>query len=160
MSDTWLEMVIRTMVELEGGGPYEEIYKKFSEIYPQKVAEVKDYTAHIRGTIESFSSHCERYRNNKSKNKKDLFEKVDRGHWKLRLGDKIDLTEDDDGYCEGKEVLYLHIRHERNNQVIKKQRKSILISMENISVFCVSLILKMYMMKIILRGIILFQCQH
>lgn len=123
MSDTWLEMVIRTMVELGGGARYEEIYKKFSEIYPEKVAEVKDYTAHIRGTIESFSSDCERYRKNKSKNKKDLFEKIARGHWKLRLSDKIDLTEDDAGYCEGKELLYLHIRRERNNQVIRKAKE-------------------------------------
>lgn len=82
---SWLEMIVTVLSELGGDAPYKDLYDKMLEFYPDKMSEVKDYKAQIRGTIEQFSSDSEVYQKNKSKNRRNLFYKKDKGHWGLRV---------------------------------------------------------------------------
>ena len=58
---SWLEMIVTVLSELGGDAPYKDLYDKMLEFYPDKMSEVKDYKAQIRGTIEQFSSDSEVY---------------------------------------------------------------------------------------------------
>ena len=120
---SWLEMIVTVLSELGGDAPYKDLYGKMLEFYPDKMSEVKDYKAQIRGTIEQFSSDSEVYQKNKSKNRRNLFYKKDKGHWGLRVAQQIDLTEDDDSYPEGKAKLKLHLQRERNQQLVRQAKK-------------------------------------
>ena len=120
---SWLEMIVTVLSELGGDAPYKDLYDKMLEFYPDKMSEVKDYKAQIRGTIEQFSSDSEVYQKNKSKNRRNLFYKKDKGHWGLRVAQQIDLTEDDDSYPEGKAKLKLHLQRERNQQLVRQAKK-------------------------------------
>lgn len=124
MSITWLEMVVTAMAESGGDAVYSDLYGKIEKLYPEKISSVKDYKAQVRGTIESFSSHSEVYKKNKSKNKRDLFYKKEKGHWGLRCSEEINLTEDDESYHEGKQKLRLHLIRERNSNVTKKAKEN------------------------------------
>ena len=64
---SWLEMIVTVLSELGGDAPYKDLYDKMLEFYPDKMSEVKDYKAQIRGTIEQFSSDSEVYQKNKYK---------------------------------------------------------------------------------------------
>lgn len=125
---SWLEIIISAMESLGGHAKYKDLYFMIEELYPDKVSSVKDYKAQVRGTIERFSSDSDVFR--KTKSKKDIFylvgEKGD-GHWGMRDfephdGD-VDITEDDEGFAEGKKKLRTHICRERNYKVIKEAKK-------------------------------------
>lgn len=46
---SWLEMIVTVLSELGGDAPYKDLYDKMLEFYPDKMSEVKDYKAQIRG---------------------------------------------------------------------------------------------------------------
>lgn len=125
---SWLEIIISAMERLGGHAKYKDLYFMIEELYPDKVSSVKDYKAQVRGTIERFSSDSDVFR--KTKSKKDIFylvgEKGD-GHWGMRdfepHDDDVDITEDDEGFAEGKKKLRTHICRERNYKVIKEAKK-------------------------------------
>ena len=125
---SWLEIIISAMERLGGHAKYKDLYFIIEDLYPDKVSSVKDYKAQVRGTIERFSSDSEVFR--KTKSKKDIFylvgEKGD-GHWGIRdfepHDDDVDITEDDEGFAEGKKKLRTHICRERNYKVIKEAKK-------------------------------------
>lgn len=127
---TWLDIVIDSMERLGGHARYKDLYAIIEELYPDKILSLKDYKAQIRGTIERFSSDSDVYKKNNSKSKKDIFYLVGKkgdGHWGLRefipSENKIDITEDDEGFEEGKKQLKTHVCRERNYNVIKEAKK-------------------------------------
>ena len=125
---SWLEVIISAMERLGGHAKYKDLYYMIEDLYPDKVSSVKDYKAQVRGTIERFSSDSEVF--HKTKSKRDIFylvgEKGD-GHWGMRdfepHDDDVDITEDDEGFEEGKKKLRTHIYRERNYRVIKEAKK-------------------------------------
>lgn len=125
---TWLEVIISAMERLGGHAKYKDLYFMIEYLYPEKVSSVKDYKAQVRGTIERFSSDSEVF--HKISSNKDIFylvgEKGD-GHWGMRDFEPhdydVDITEDDDGFVEGKKKLRTHICRERNYKVIKEAKK-------------------------------------
>lgn len=125
---SWLEIIILAMERLGGHAKYKDLYSMIEDLYPEKVSSVKDFKAQVRGTIERFSSDSEVF--HKTKSKKDIFylvgEKGD-GHWGMREfephDDDVDITEDDEGFAEGKKKLRIHICRERNYKVIKEAKK-------------------------------------
>ena len=125
---SWLEIIISAMERLGGHAKYKDLYFMIEDLYPEKVYSVKDFKAQVRGTIERFSSDSEVF--HKTKSKKDIFylvgEKGD-GHWGMREfephDDDVDITEDDEGFAEGKKKLRTHICRERNYKVIKESKK-------------------------------------
>lgn len=121
---TWLEAITSSMELLGGHAKYKDLYLLIENRYTDKVSSVKDYKAQIRGTIERYSSDSKVFQTNKSG--RDIFymvgEKGD-GHWGLRgfnpHDTDVDMTEDDEGFPEGKKALRTHICRERNYKVIK-----------------------------------------
>ncbi|WP_300283605.1 HNH endonuclease [Peptacetobacter sp.] len=124
---SWLEVTKIAMEKLGGHAKYKDLYEMIKSLYPEKTASVVDYKAQVRGTIERFSSDSEVFHKTNSKN--DIFylvgEKGD-GHWGLREfnphDNDVDITEDDEGFPEGKKKLKLHICSERNYNVIKEAK--------------------------------------
>lgn len=124
---TWLEVITSAMEKLGGHAKYKDLYSMIEDLYPDKVSAVQDYKAQVRGTIERFSSDSEVFY--KTKSKKDIFylvgEKGD-GHWGMREFNPhdtdVDMTEDDEGFAEGKKKLRTHICRERNYKVIKEAK--------------------------------------
>lgn len=124
---SWLDMIIDSMEKLGGHSKYKDLYEMIEYLYPEKTSLVVDYKAQVRGTIERFSSDSEVF--HKKKSKRDIFylvgEKGD-GHWGIRNfnphGNDVDITEDDEGFPEGKKKLRTHICRERNYKVIKEAK--------------------------------------
>lgn len=124
---SWIDMIIESMEKLGGHAKYKDLYEMIKSLYPEKISSVVDYKAQVRGTIERFSSDSEVFHKTNSKN--DIFylvgEKGD-GHWGLREFDphdtEVDITEDDEGFPEGKKKLRTHICRERNYKVIKEAK--------------------------------------
>lgn len=122
---SWLDMIIDSMEKLGGHSKYKDLYEMIEYLYPEKTSSVVNYKAQVRGTIERFSSDSEVF--HKKKSKRDIFylvgEKGD-GHWGIRnfnpQGNDVDITEDDEGFPEGKKKLRTHICRERNYKVIKR----------------------------------------
>ncbi|HGM3947651.1 HNH endonuclease [Clostridioides difficile] len=125
---SWIDMIIEAMQKLGGHAKYKDLYEMIESLYPEKTSSVVDFKAQVRGTIERFSSDSEVFHTTKSK--KDIFylvgEKGD-GHWGLREfaphDNDVDITEDDEGFPEGKKKLRTHICRERNYKVIKEAKK-------------------------------------
>lgn len=124
---SWLDMIIDSMEKLGGHSKYKDLYEMIEYLYPEKTSSVVNYKAQVRGTIERFSSDSEVF--HKKKSKRDIFylvgEKGD-GHWGIRnfnpQGNDVDITEDDEGFPEGKKKLRTHICRERNYKVIKEAK--------------------------------------
>ncbi|MBC2575551.1 HNH endonuclease [Peptostreptococcus canis] len=124
---SWIDMIINSMEKLGGHAEYKDLYDMIEDLYPEKTSSVKDYKAQVRGTIERFSSDSDVFY--KKKSKKDIFylvgEKGD-GHWGIRNfephDNDVDMTEDDQGFPEGKKMLRAHICRERNYKIIKEAK--------------------------------------
>lgn len=124
---SWLDIIELSMRKLGGHAKYKDLYEEIEQSYEEKVTNVKNFKAQIRGTIERFSSDSEVYYKNNSK--KDIFyavEKKGEGHWGLRGFEpheaEVDITNDDEGFAEGKKKLRVHICRERNYKVIKEAK--------------------------------------
>lgn len=132
---TWREMIEESMKALGGHAKYSDLYDEIKVRYKERVESVVDYKAQVRGTIEGFSSYSEVYQK-KNKNREaskktdDVFymvgEKGD-GHWGLRNfephDNEVDITDDDEGFPEGKQKLRLHVCRERNYRVIQEAKE-------------------------------------
>lgn len=124
---TWLEVIVSSMQVLGGHAKYKDLYLVIEELYEEKVYSVVDYKAQVRGTIERFSSDSDVFHNTGCK--RDIFYLVGKkgdGHWGLRNfnphGNNVDITEDAEGFPEGKKKLRTHICRERNYKVIKEAK--------------------------------------
>lgn len=124
---SWLDMIIDSMEKLGGHAVYKDLYEMIKSLYPEKTSSVVDYKAQVRGTIERFSSDSDVFY--KTKSKKDIFYLVGGkgdGHWGIRdfepHDNDVDITEDDQGFPEGKKMLRAHICRERNYKVIKEAK--------------------------------------
>ena len=121
--NTWKEEIICALEELGGDGSYKDIYNKIIErnTFPDRMLK-KAWKSTVRDTIESYSSDSMNYREGRD----DIFFSVDgigNGRWGLRhftpSENKVDISEDDLGFAEGKKKLKEHIYRERNPEVIK-----------------------------------------
>ena len=124
---SWLDMIIDSMEKLGGHAKYKDLYLMIESLYPEKTSSVVDYKAQVRGTIERFSSDSDVF--HKTKSKTDIFYLVGEkgaGHWGFRdfnpHDNDVDITEDDEGFPEGKKKLRVHICRERNYKVIKEAK--------------------------------------
>lgn len=124
---SWLDIIIDSMEKLGGHAVYKDLYEMIESLYPQKTSSVVDFKAQVRGTIERFSSDSEVF--HKTKSKKDIFYLVGekgQGHWGIRNftphDNDVDITEDDEGFPEGKKKLRIHVCRERNYKVIKEAK--------------------------------------
>lgn len=125
MAGIWLTEIVSAMEDLGGDASYLDLNKKIEERGKINLEKRKDWKAQVRGTIERFSSDSETYGG-----KQDIFfsvEGIGKGHWGLRnfqpTIENVNLTEDDIGYLEGKQVLRKHICRERNPKVIAEAKK-------------------------------------
>lgn len=124
---SWLDIIIDSMQKLGGHAVYKDLYEMIEILYPEKTSSVVDFKAQVRGTIERFSSDSEVF--HKIKSKKDIFYLVGekgQGHWGIRNfnthDNDVDITEDDEGFPEGKKKLRIHVCRERNYKVIKEAK--------------------------------------
>ncbi|MFU0831709.1 MAG: HNHc domain-containing protein [Oscillospiraceae bacterium] len=125
MSSIWLDEVIAAMKELGGDANYTDLYRQIEKRGNIDLSKRKHWKDRVRTTIEEFSSDSKAYNG-----KKDMFfsvEGIGKGHWGLRnfepSENDVNLTEDDSGYPEGKQLLRKHICRERNPKVIYEAKK-------------------------------------
>ena len=126
---TWLIEITEAMEELGGHGYYKDIYDKIEERNNMEGLRTSpNWQATVRREIESASSDSQAYLGIK-----DIFYSVEglgKGHWGLRNftpnDNKVDLTDDDAGFKEGKKLLRKHICRERNPKVIKIAKEKFL----------------------------------
>lgn len=123
---SWRKMIEVAIEKLGGHAKYSDLYSMIEYLYPEKVKSVKDYKAQVRGCIERLSSDSEVYK----KGSDDVFYIVGKkgdGHWGLRNfephDNEVDITDDDDGFPEGKQKLRMHVCRERNYRVIKEAKE-------------------------------------
>ena len=119
---TYKETIVKALEMLGGHAYYKDIYDKFSQIYEGNLS--KTWKKSIQSVIERHSSHSSVY-----KGGEDLFEPIDgigQGHWglkNLKQEDTIELTQEDDEFCEGKILLKKHLQRERNVKLIELSKK-------------------------------------
>jgi putative restriction endonuclease len=126
---TWLTEIIEAMEDLGGHGYYKDIYDKIEERNNMEGLRTSpNWQATVRREIESASSDSQAHLGTK-----DIFYSVEglgKGHWGLRNftpnDGKVDLTDDDAGFKEGKKLLRKHICRERNPKVIKIAKENFL----------------------------------
>ncbi|MBE6799760.1 MAG: restriction endonuclease [Ruminococcaceae bacterium] len=121
---TYKDKVIHALEQLNGHAYLSDIYQIFEEIsYSETLP--KSYKAIIRATLERNSSDSVIFDGNEN-----LFYSVDgigNGHWGLRnfnASDNIELSQEDDEFCEGKQLLKKHLLRERNPVLISKAKKN------------------------------------
>ena len=117
-----IDQIIEAMNLLGGHCYYKDLYPKIIELYPNcnaNFASINNWQGSIRLTIQQFSSDSKAFQG-----KEDLFYSVEglgKGHWGLRnpiITEKtMDVTADDEGFIEGKEILRKHILKERNHSL-------------------------------------------
>lgn len=126
---TWLGEIIEAMKDLGGHAHYSDLYEAVKDRGNIKF-DSKDPKAQIRGTIERHSSDSSVYKKYyKNQPDKDIFYSVygkGKGHWGLRnfepSNNCVDITDDDEGFKEGKKKLRIHVCRERNYKVIKEAK--------------------------------------
>ena len=121
----WLDEVIDALKDLGGHAAYRDIYDKILERNIMDFNVNKHWKQAIQRTLEQHSSDSDVYNG-----KEDIFYSVygkGNGHWGLREFksnvNMVDLTEDDNGFPEGKKELKKHIVSERNPRVIKEAKE-------------------------------------
>lgn len=120
---TYKERVIESLEKLGGHAYYDDIYEMFYSL-SDKENLVVSWKSIIRATIERNSSDSQYFGG-----KSDLFysvEGIGKGHWGLRNyknSDKIELTQEDDEFSEGKVLLKKHLVRERNVKLIYKAKE-------------------------------------
>ena len=130
--NTWKEECVLILEKLGGHAYLKDVYEKFLEIHTRPI--IENYKAAIRDTLEKGSSESEKFDGTA------LFYMVEgknKGHYGLINQDKatFDLTSDDDEFCEGKELLKLHLMRERNQYLITKAKQKFKIEHNN-KLFC------------------------
>ncbi|TBV25540.1 restriction endonuclease [Meridianimaribacter sp. CL38] len=117
---TWKEDIIEAFKLIGGEGHYTDIYESVESVRPKEKM-TKTWKATVRGTVERFSSDSEAFNG-----KEDIFYSVEglgKGIWGLNdykeAEVRIDLTEDDIEFPEGKKALRKHIARERNPKLIR-----------------------------------------
>ena len=120
---TWKEEIIESLKDLGGEATLEEIYEQIDARGNRELTDSFKNT--VRGVIYRASSDSEHFQGTE-----DLFYSVDgkgNGRWGLRDYEPtkatVDLTEDDEGFPEGKKKLRLHIYKERNSKVIREAKE-------------------------------------
>lgn len=123
------DQIIEVMNLLGGHCYYKDLYSKIIELYPNcydNYSNISNWQSSIRATIERLSSDSKVFQE-----KEDLFYSIDgigKGHWGLRnpvlSENTVDLTADDEGFIEGKEILRKHIIRERNHALKIKAIKN------------------------------------
>lgn len=120
---TWRDKIIQALNNLGGEAVLSEIYEEVANITGESVT--VSFKASIRDALEKNSSDSEKY------NKKyDIFYCVDgkgNGKWGLRnyevSEDNMDITQDDSGFSEGRQLLKKHLCRERNHSLIRKAKE-------------------------------------
>lgn len=114
----WVEEIITALENLNGTGHLSEIYKEIEKSNIENLP--REYKASIRDCLEKNSSDSEKY--NKKRNLFFMVEGKGKGKWGLRNyynnNSLVDLTTDDINFSEGKKSLKLHIKRERNQELI------------------------------------------
>lgn len=125
----WLYEVIEALEELGGQATLVDIYNKVEERNKIDLSSYIDWKAQIRKHIYLNSSDTYIFKGSVGDNT-DLFYSIEgkgKGIWGLRLfepkGNNVDLTEDDQGFIEGKRRLRQHIYRERNPKVIRMAKE-------------------------------------
>jgi len=118
------------MEEFGGHAKYSDLYEKVKEMNLRDYSKIKSIEEQVRGKIQSYSSDLTVYTHKKGDPEKDLFYSVGglrSGHWGLinyePIENNVDITEDDEGFEEGKRMLRNHVCRERNYQVIKEAKE-------------------------------------
>lgn len=136
-----INQIIEAMNFLGGHCYYKDLYDKIIELHPnccENYSNISNWKASIRATIERNSSDSTVYN---SRNP-DYFYSIDgigKGHWGLRkpqiTKSTVDITTDDEGFIEGKEILQKHILKERNH-ALKTEAIKRFKSNNNNQVYC------------------------
>lgn len=115
-----INQIVEAMNLLGGHCYYKDLYSKIIELYPDchdNYSNISNWQASIRATIERLSNDSKVFQG-----KEDLFYSIEglgKGHWGLRdpklSENTVDVTTDDEGFIEGKEILRKHILKERNH---------------------------------------------
>ncbi|NOR56502.1 MAG: restriction endonuclease [Sulfurovum sp.] len=120
----YLNEVIEALKYLGGEASLSDIYEYIDDNYNFKIPQDSLHSS-IRKSIYQNSSDADLYQR-----KQDLFYAVDekgKGLWGLRsfmpTSEHIELTEDDDGFPEGKQKLRIHLQRERNPKLIREVKK-------------------------------------
>lgn len=83
---TWLNSIIKAMVELGGKARYEDLYQQVARVRKKEGLPLNDsYKSTIRGTVEAYSSDSEVW---KKRPGPDVFKKLGTGFWGLKNSDK------------------------------------------------------------------------
>lgn len=115
----WVEVVIKALEKLGGVGELQDIYNKVAEMGLRDMSHLKKENVLLRTNIYEHSSDSAKFNGNPDK---DYFRKVGNGCWGLRGCTSIPITEDDEGFPEGKKKLKIHVCRERNYKVIKEAK--------------------------------------
>lgn len=133
-SKQWADEIVEVLIELGGHGFLRDIYDLIEE-RGNMVLTIR-WRESVRKTIENHSSDSSNYNL-----RKNLFFSVDgkgKGHWGLRdfepSNNNVDITEDDEGFYEGKRLLKEHICRERNYKVIRLAKQ--IFKDKNHKLFC------------------------
>lgn len=125
----WLPEVIEALEELGGQATLTDIYTKVEDRSKIDLNNYVDWKAQIRKHIYLNSSDADIFKGYVGDHT-DLFYSIEgkgKGVWGLRYfipeGNKVDLTEDDLGFIEGKKKLRQHIYRERNPKVIRMAKE-------------------------------------
>jgi len=82
---SWVEDIIQALTNLGGQATLTEIYKEIEHIRKEPLP--NHWRANVRERIETHSSDSQNFKG------KDLFRKVDRGTWALRIQEKLNLPQ-------------------------------------------------------------------
>lgn len=116
------EKTIEALKQLGGHAYLRDIYKAFERLSGDTPLPA-NYKATIRATLERNSKDSAVY-----DGKENLFYSVDgigNGHWGLLdYEGALELTQEDDEFCEGKLSLRIHLQRERNTKLISLAKKA------------------------------------
>lgn len=119
---TWKEEIVEVLKDLGGEAHLKEICEQIKIRGNKSNSTIKQT---VSDNIQRFSSDSTRFQG-----KEDLFysvEGIGSGIWGLNHftvnRENVDLTEDDNGFPEGKKKLRLHIYRERKPKVIRKAKE-------------------------------------
>lgn len=118
---TYKEGIIEALKKLGGHAYLRDIYHVFEQISGDMDLP-PNYKSVIRATLERNSADSIAF-----DGRENLFYSVDglgNGHWGLlEAKDTLELTQDDDGFSEGKLLLKKHLQRERNPRLISEAKK-------------------------------------
>ena len=119
---TWRDKIIEALNNLGGEALLSEIYDEVANRTGETIT--VSFKASIRDALERNSSDSVKYNN-----KYDVFYCVHgkgNGKWGLRnyevTEDNMNITQDDSGFSEGRQLLKKHLCRERNHSLIKKAK--------------------------------------